>query len=195
MRKTILLIPILLALHAQRPPLPGEGKTRAGSAITKEQLWTAEKLQKRLEKEVAAKYKGEVKSDVREGPFRTLLVRAYSPGAYPGTGVMSSLVAPDAVCYGIHGERDFADFVRAQGWLKAEPDVEEYLRVLDYAQFEAVVMHLSHLEPPSLRIEGEALVLRFIRGFMPGGAYATEVVVQKIGPVKVTQKGAKEKSR
>ncbi|MBN8222925.1 MAG: hypothetical protein J0L53_18570 [Spirochaetes bacterium] len=195
MRKMILAILILITVRAQKPPLPGTGKAHPRDAITQEQLWAAEKIEKQLEKEVATKHKGEVKSDVREGPFQTLLVRAYSPGAYPGTGVMSVIVARNAVSYGIHGERDFADFVRAQGWLKAEPDVEDYMRVLDYAQFEAVVMHLSHLEAPVLRLQGDALVLHFMRGFMPGGAYATEVVVAKTGPVKITQKGAKEKGR
>ncbi len=202
MRKTILLIGgvLFFSLRAQKPPVhmkppPLMGKVRPGPEITKEQMWAAEKLQKRLEQEVAAKYKGEIKSEVREGPFQTLLVRAYFPGAYPGTGVMSAVVDKTAISYGIHGERDFADFVRAQGWLKAEPDVDDFMRVLDYAQFEAVVMNLSHLEAPTLRNESQGLVLRFVRGFMPNGAYPTEVIIQRTGGVKVIQKTESQKSR
>jgi hypothetical protein len=202
MRKTILLIcgAFFLSVRAQKPPVhmkppPPAGKTRPAPEISKEQLWAAEKLQKRFEQEVAAKYKGEVKSEVREGPFQTLLVRAYFPGAYPGTGVMSAIVDKTATSYGIHGERDFADFVRAQGWLKVEPDVDDFMRVLDYAQFEAVVMNMSHLEAPTLQNEGQGLVLRFVRGFMPNGAYPTEVIVAQTGGVKVIQKPDRGKGR
>lgn len=191
MRKTILLmigVPLLnVAAQKRMPPPVIEGPSYS-KGITKEQMWRAEKLQKELEKLVAAKYKGEVKSEIRQGPYETLLVRAWFPGAYPGTGVVSAFVDKTAVTYGIHGERDFADFVRAQGWLKREPEVEDFMKLLDFAQFEAVVMNMDHLEKARLSFRGEDLVLHFIRGFMPNGAYPTEVIVGKKGGVKVEQK-------
>jgi hypothetical protein len=196
MRKTILGLVCVSGIAAAPkprsiktpPPVPVEARQKAAPEANKEQLWKAERLQKQLEKEIVAKYKGDAKSEIRQGPFDTLLVRAWFPAAYPGTGVMAVMVDKTAVSYGIRGERDFADFVRAQGWLKTEPDVEDFMRVLDFAQFEAVVMNLSHLEAPTLKIEGDRLVLRFVRGFMPNGAYPTEVIVEKSGGVKIVQK-------
>lgn len=203
MRKTLLpflLVSGLVAAPKERskklpPGPPVEGRKKAEPETNKEQMWKAERLQRQLEKEVTAKYKGEAKSEVRQGPYDTLLVRAWFPAAYPGTGVMAVVVDKNALSYGIHGERDFAEFVRAQGWLKAEPEVEDFMRLLDFAQFEAVVMNLSHLEAPTLKIEGDRLVLRFVRGFMPNGAYPTEVVVEKTGGVKVVQKAPGGKMR
>lgn len=203
MRKTILGLALVSGIAAAPkprsikvpPPVPVEERKKPSPEANKEQLWKAERLQKQLETEVTAQYKGEAKSEIRQGPFDTLLVRAWFPGAYPGTGVMAVMVDKNAASYGIHGERDFADFVRAQGWLKTEPEVEDFMRLLDFAQFEAVVMNLSHLEAPTLKIEGDRLVLRFVRGFMPNGAYPTEVVVEKTGGVKVLRKGVLPKGR
>lgn len=180
MRKTLLLMSLLVTL--------APGAKRRDSEPNKEQTWKAEKLQKELERAVAAKFKGEVQSEIKPGPADTLLVRAWYPGAYPGTGVMSAFVAKNATSYGIHGERDFAEFVRAEGWLQREPDVHDFLKLADYAQFEAVVMNLEHLEKPVIKNEGRGLVLYFVRGFMPNGAYPTEVVVGKTGPVKVERR-------
>lgn len=128
---------------------------------------------------------GELRSEVVAVKNNCELVRAWHVGAYPGSGT-AALVVCGSRSYGRHGEFDFADLVREKGWLKTPPPLDEYFKFLDYAEFEAVVMRMEHLQKSELRIRNGELVLTFMRGFMPNGRRPTRVIVGATGKVRIS---------
>lgn len=104
-----------------------------------------------------------------DGPYGTVIAVAAYPKAYPGTGVYRAVVdRATGVVYGRHGQRTFADFARARGWLKTPPPAEELVRFLNTALFDGIAMFdLTTGTPPAVRAAEGKLVIEVVRRWMP----------------------------
>src|SRR5581483_232075 len=106
-------------------------------------------------------------------------VRAFARGAYPGTGVFAVLLDADGTTYGRHGSQDFADLVRARGWLAKAPEAATLVRLANAALWENL-LQVDESEPPVISKKDGGLTLRFQRRTFPSGA--RENVIVRIGP-------------
>jgi hypothetical protein len=180
MCKTILVLSCLLTL-----PVVGKDPRLAA---TGEQQWKAEQLQRELTRVLSESGgKKKIHSESFPGPEGVYLVRAWEEGAYPGTRVVSTIVDRDGTSYGVHGQLDFSVFVRRRHWLRELPEVDEFMKLLDYAQFEAVLMVIRENDEPRLALEQGALVLKFTRGFIPNGRARTTIRIGTRGPLKIVE--------
>jgi hypothetical protein len=114
-----------------------------------------EKLKASLESQYP---KAKVEKLEQPGPAQVTIVGAKLHHAPPGGGVRCVLVDAGDVSYGKHGEKTFADFVRGRGWLTNPPPIDDFLRLLNAAQYDGVVM-LEAVSP--LRKTPAGLEVRF----------------------------------
>jgi hypothetical protein len=98
-------------------------------------------------------------------------------GGYPGTGVRR-VVVDKGVSYGVHGDKDLAELVRARGWLSKPPAFDPYLRLVDAALFEGLSQADDH-ESHDVHVDAGVLELMFWRRTFPSNAL--EKVTVRIG--------------
>ena len=146
-------------------------------------------------KKVAAELKAEIEKDAQlkaypvetdalAAPCSLTFVRAFAKGAYPGTGVFGVLMDADGVTYGKRGRKDFADLVRARGWLEKAPEAATLVQLANMALWDNLLA-VDESEPPVISKKDGGLTLRFMRRTFPSGAHETVVVrVEKTGAAK-----------
>jgi hypothetical protein len=108
------------------------------------------------------------------GPLGTTVVMAAIPDAYPGTGVRR-VVLDNGTSYGVHGEKDLAELVRARGWLAKPPAFDAYCGLVDAALFEGLSAY-DEASPHRLEQKGGALELQFVRRLHPSNTLETVTV-------------------
>src|SRR5262245_30143225 len=127
------------------------------------------KIGEELKKLVLAEYRHLVEVSVREelAPLGLTVITACYPKAHPGTGMKRVLMDENGTTYGAHGEKDLAALVRDKGWLLQPPDPQEFLRLVNLAQFEGIAL-LQNPTPQFQKI-GNQLQFRFFRTEHPSG--------------------------
>jgi len=145
-------------------------------------------LEKKLVLQASADAHGaQVGSEITPGPFNTKLVRAWIKDSYPGTGVYSAFVDEIGIAYGKRGSADFAEFVRKQGWLSTKPALADFIKLLDYAQYDAVLIVDHREKKPDLSCSGNVLVFRFRQGFFPSGTQKVMITIGSTGKALIAQ--------
>lgn len=124
--------------------------------------------------------KAEVELRQESGPFATVIAVAAIVGAYPGSGVMRTVIdATTGTTYGVRGTKTFADFVRARGWLKTLPSSDELIMFVNLALFDGIAI-LDRVAVDEVETTTDGLRITVVRRFMPGNA--GERVVITVGP-------------
>ena len=121
------------------------------------------------------------------GPEGLTVIMAAIENAYPGSGVLRVLIDDAGTTYGVHGEKDFADLVRARKWLGDAPlpSADTLERLVDYCNFEGVAMWMDRPGPKVDR-KKDALVLTLYRTWHPsGGKTRVEVTVRATGKAEI----------
>jgi hypothetical protein len=170
----------LMAAQASPPTPKSNNGNNSDDAIKR----ATTKLQDVLRDE-ATRTGNVILTGLEPGVFDTAIVRVALKGAYPGSGV-ARVVLWNNASYGIHGEHDLGDLVRALGWLKQPPDTDSLVRIVNAAQFEGV-MAVDSAPPPSVTTSPDGLVLTMMRISFPSGARdPVKVVIGAQGPAVVT---------
>lgn len=126
-----------------------------------------------------------VKPQQYETLFDLWVVTAAIEHAYPGSGVARVLVDKDGVTYGVRGDKDLADLIRARGWLASPPDAISLRKLVDFAHMDGVGMMLD--DPPVLTKTKDGLLLTFYTTAMPPGPrYKSELTVGATGKATLT---------
>ena len=146
-------------------------------------VWAAPSARhfEKLKSMLAAEAKGgEIKKLEQPGPADVTIVGAAIEHAYPGTGVLRVLVDRSDVSYGKNGDKTFADFVRGMKWLDSPPPVDDFIRLLNDAQYDGIVA-LEAVSP--LRKTANGLELRF-EHLVPGPGNPTPTTWELVIPKK-----------
>jgi hypothetical protein len=127
------------------------------------------KVQEELLKKVQSEYRHDVEISVREepGPLGLKVIVAYNPKAHPGTGMKKVLMDDDGITYGIHGEKEFAELVRAQGWCDAPPEPTAFLKLVNLAYYDGI----GKFSDTEFKLEktSKDLVFHFVKIEHPSG--------------------------
>ena len=140
-----------------------------------------EAVQAELRALLAKSFKGattEVRAE--KGPLGLAVITAAIPHAYPGSGVLRVLIDDRGTTYGVHGEQDLAELVRAHRWNHEVPDLDALIRLINAALFEGVAM-LMDAPAPSATAKDGTLVVQVDRAWHPSGARSRVTVT--VGPV------------
>ncbi len=147
-----------------------------------------EAVKKELSAAVAKDSNGaQVNARSEPGPVGLTVITAAIEHAYPGSGVMRVLIDDNGVTYGVHGEKDFAELVRARKWLGdgALPEAAILQRLVDVAFFEGVAIWM---DAPAPKVERghESLTITLYRTWHPsGGKTRVRVTVSASGKAQV----------
>ncbi|MEZ4269019.1 MAG: hypothetical protein R3F39_21890 [Myxococcota bacterium] len=171
-------------------PAPAAAPTPTPAIPPRDQSTAVKDAEKRVRAYLAAEAAGRtVHAEVKDGPAGSKVVRAMIDGAYPGSGVRAAWVSADAKVYGPRSPAGLADWVRAQGWLSAEPTAADLLLVVDVLLFDALLAVPPDAKPTVSRAAG-ALQLDATRVVFPSQArQAVRVVIGPAGPATVTIDG------
>ena len=181
-RSLIALCLIAAMAHADSPPPPPPPKKEPAMSSPK-----IESVKRDLSATLAKQFKG-AKIDTRAeaGPVGLTVITAAVPGAYPGSGVLRVLIDDHEVTYGVHGEKDFADLVRARHWIEKDPpDADTLRRLVDFAFFEGVAIWMDS-PPPLYTRTHDTLTITAYRTWHPsGGKTRVQVRVPASGKAEV----------
>lgn len=127
------------------------------------------------------------KLSVTQGPLdtHTVLGTPQEMGP-PGTPIVRVLLK-EGVSYGLHGEKDFAEFARKEGWLKTLPVKSIFFRLLNDAQFEGFLQIEEDKSELSLGKEGLKGILVY-RSY-PGNQRHQKIIrIPSVGPLQIQEK-------
>lgn len=162
---------VVSAAAAATPVVAADSPTTPSKAV--------DAAKRRLVKVLTTAERGaKPRTDARPGPAGTVLVRAFIPDAYPGTGVAAGIVGPGGRLYGKHFDADLAELARRLGWKRgALPSAEDAVKALHYARYDALLA-VDPAPAPAVVARGDGgLRLSFVRR-EPLGRQSYDVVVE-----------------
>jgi len=178
-----------LLLAAPPPPLTTDDPTLPAPVAK-----AVEAAQKTMKAELLkATPKATIEVRRETGPFDTVIAVAADPTAYPGTGVMRTVIdAKTGTTYGVRGKKTFADFARAHGWLTQAPSSDELVMFLNLALFDGIAI-LDRESGESIDVLPEGLKIVVVRRFMPSNAGERyHIMVGKTGAETITKEAMKD---